>query len=75
MTTYRGHCDVAELLLNRGSEIQEKDIGGFNALFYAASNGFKDIAELLLARGVDFHEKYYGGHTAKLIATKLCSYR
>ena len=48
-----GHDKVAELLLNRGAGINEKDNYECSPLHYASSYGRVGIVELLLARGAN----------------------
>jgi ankyrin repeat protein len=52
-TTFsKERVDVAELLLNAGSD-PNADMRGVTALHFAARRGYAKLAELLLARGAD----------------------
>jgi ankyrin repeat protein len=53
-----GHTWIAELLLARGVNIDERDdVYEFTALHYAARFGQKEIAELLIQKGADIEAK------------------
>ena len=63
------HKDIAELLLAKGSVIDEKDDeSGFTALHYTARFGNKSVAELLLAKGADINATNKEGRTPLYIA-------
>ncbi len=49
----RGHRDIAELLLERGANVEARDFSGARPLHFAVENGHQDIVELLLAHGAD----------------------
>ena len=48
-----GHERVAELLLQRGAEVNLQNSDGWTALMQAAINGHERVVELLLQRGAD----------------------
>ena len=48
-----GRPPIAELLLDRGADVDARTHGGFTPLMEAAQNGDLDTARLLLARGAD----------------------
>ena len=52
-----GYKEVAELLINKGADVQSKDKCGESALHTAAIRGYEDIAELLIANGADVNAK------------------
>lgn len=61
--------DIVELLLGKGSRIDEKgDTYGFTALHYATRFGNKDVVELLIARGADIDAKDKEGRTPLYVA-------
>jgi hypothetical protein len=48
-----GHADVAELLLERGADLEAAGANGWTPLHLAANNGRLDMARLLLDAGAD----------------------
>jgi ankyrin repeat protein len=48
-----GHTDAAELLLERGADVNAKGILGGTGLHWAAINGHKETVAFLLAHGAD----------------------
>ena len=48
-----GHTNVAELLLERGADVNAKGILGGTGLHWAAINGHKETVAFLLAHGAD----------------------
>ena len=59
-SSWRGHKDVVQLLLDAGAEPNKEDKKGFTPLYPAAVVGHKDVVLLLLDRGAD--PKKGGGH-------------
>ena len=51
--------DVAELLLNRGANVDEKDVYGSTALTLASEFASENIVSMLLDRGANINEKCY----------------
>ena len=51
--TFKGHKEIAELLIAKGADLNAKDKKGRTPLFGAAQDGQKEIAELLIAKGAD----------------------
>eukprot|EP00054_Salpingoeca_dolichothecata_P020433 m.128911 g.128911 ORF g.128911 m.128911 type:complete len:106 (-) comp23615_c0_seq2:90-407(-) len=49
-----GHCDVAQLLLDHGADVNYCDQHGHTPLFHAASQSFA-MVELLIKHGADVH--------------------
>jgi ankyrin repeat protein len=67
----RGNKEVAELLIDRGANVNEKVIrinGDFTPLYIAAWNGHKNVAELLIAKGAEVNVKTKNGWTPLHIA-------
>jgi ankyrin repeat protein len=59
----KGHKDIAELLITRGADVDEKAKsdawrhGGWTPLYFAIWHHHSDVAELLLAKGADVNVK------------------
>lgn len=71
--SYRGHKEVAELLLERGADVNAEGGVYGNALQAASSQGHKEVAQMLLEKGADVNARggrygnalcaaSYGGH-------------
>ena len=52
-TAYRGHTDMAELLIAKGANVNVKNEDGRTPLHRAVEYGQIALAELLLAHGAD----------------------
>ncbi|MEU2991975.1 ankyrin repeat domain-containing protein [Streptomyces griseoincarnatus] len=52
-----GHPDVVELLLDRGADIEDRDVKGWSPLEWAVSFGQVEAVQLLLARGAEPTER------------------
>jgi hypothetical protein len=63
-----GHVEVAQLLLDRGAEIDTREFGeglrGTTALMIAAYHGHTNMVRLLLERGANIHATNLNGKTA-----------
>ena len=57
------HKEVAELLINKGADVNVKLPGGWTPLLWAVINGLKEVAELLIASGADMNAKERDGMT------------
>ena len=53
----KGHKEIAELLIEKGADLNAKQNLGWTPLHNAASSGHKEIAELLITKGVDVNAK------------------
>ena len=60
---WRGHKDVMELLLDRGSDVNAKTDRGHTPLHLAVHQNHKELAELLIARGADVNARTRHGRT------------
>ena len=49
----KGHFEICRLLLDKGAQVEAKDIGGSAPLHYAAAEGHVEIVRLLCDRGAD----------------------
>lgn len=63
---WKGHAEVAALLLDFGADIQARNSNGHwgdTPLHAAAHGNQRAVAELLIARGADIHAKNASGNT------------
>ena len=65
---YRGHKEVVEILLNKGSNVNLKNEAGTTALMYAAMDGHSDIVRLLLGKNARVNDRDKFGQTALMQA-------
>lgn len=56
-----GHRDTAELLIQKGADVNLRDSHGCSLLNHAVMDGHRDIAELFLQNGADVNLKGDGG--------------
>lgn len=57
-----GHYEVAQLLVQKGANVNATDLWKFTPLHEASSKGKLDIVKLLLTHGADPHKKNRDGH-------------
>jgi cytohesin len=57
--------DVAEVLIDKGADVNAKSKDDFTPLHNAAGRGHKDIAEVLIAKGADVNSRSKGGFFKK----------
>jgi hypothetical protein len=65
-----GNKQMAERLLEEGSEVDARDAAGRTALHLAAEAGRREIAELLLQHGADVNATDLQGHTPTGLAVE-----
>ncbi|EGO63973.1 ankyrin repeat domain-containing protein [Acetonema longum] len=65
-----GNGTIAEILLQRGADVNARDKDGQTALMKAAAQGHDQMAERLLAAGADWRIKDKNGETALDIAVR-----
>ena len=53
ITAFNGHLSICRLLLDKGAQVEAKDIFGCTPLHYAAFDGHVEIVRLLCDRGAD----------------------
>ncbi|XP_028039256.1 transient receptor potential channel pyrexia-like [Bombyx mandarina] len=64
-------CDIIELLVNWGAQVNKKDEYGYSAIHLAAMDGLTQCVETLIFLGADVTSKSKKGHTAlSVIARK-----
>ena len=68
-----GNTQMAELLIDKGADVNAKDDCGFTPLRWATMLGRKDIVEFLIAKGADVNAKDYNGWTPLHWAARLGS--
>ncbi|KFY32155.1 hypothetical protein V493_00461 [Pseudogymnoascus sp. VKM F-4281 (FW-2241)] len=66
-----GHEAVAQLLLNKGAEVDAKNKNGETPLYLAAQRGHKAVAQLLLNKGAEVDAKNKDGETPLNLAAVL----
>jgi len=65
---FKGHYDIAKLLIDAGADVNAKNYNESTALIYAATFGQKEIISLLVASGADITIKDSSGYTAEMHA-------
>lgn len=68
LAVFKGHKDVAELLIAKGAMVNVKAKNNATPLHYAAMQGHTDVAELLIAKGADVNAKNQRGLTPLALA-------
>ena len=64
MEAVDGHLEIVKLLLERGANVNEKDIFCFTPLFCASINNHLEIVKVLLEYGANVNEKNKWGITS-----------
>jgi ankyrin repeat protein len=63
--------EMAQMLINRGAEVNTVDRDGLTPLHHAVSGGFKDVIELLLSHGAEVNVRdKYGRSPLHLVNTR-----
>ena len=68
LAAFNGHLKIVRLLLDNGSKIDMKDIGGDTALISACSAGHEDIVKLLIYNGADVNAIGFDDTTPWLVS-------
>ena len=63
-----GHCELVELLLGRGSRVNQQYVDGKSSLMYASEGGHAEVVELLLKAGARADLQAQFGVSAKKLA-------
>eukprot|EP01039_Chlorochromonas_danica_P009385 gene9385-10365_t len=69
LASHQGYLEVARLLLESGSNVDQVDTGNHTALHYAVHGCHKEVVELLIARSADVNAVGQGGKTALHLAS------
>ena len=56
-----GHLDICRLLIDKGAQVEAKNISGWTPLHFAAFGGYVEIVRLLCDRGADIEARTTGG--------------
>ena len=56
LSSEKGHKEIAELLLEKGADVNAKGKSGLTALMSASLRGHKEIAVLLIEKGAEINE-------------------
>ncbi|MEK7434682.1 MAG: ankyrin repeat domain-containing protein, partial [Cyanobacteriota bacterium] len=64
------NTEIAELLINKGADINEKDFFGNTVLMIASEKGEKKIVQLLINKGVNVNEKNKDDYNSLILASK-----
>ncbi len=64
MATYSNQLEIAELLIEKGADVNEQDAMGNTPLMGVCFKGNLEIIEMLLAKGADVHFKNSKGDSA-----------
>ena len=67
---YMGATELAQDLVQRGTELEAEDEDGFTALMYAANAGQEQVVELLIRTGADVNHRDREGSTALMFAAQ-----
>lgn len=59
-----GRLEAAKLLLDRGADINARNLNGQTALMHASFNGYPEMVQLLLEKGADVNATAESGATA-----------
>ncbi len=68
LTTYYGHYDVAQFLVEGGAKVDAKDGSGNTALMGVCFKGYTEIAELLIKAGANVNHVNSMGATCLIYA-------
>jgi hypothetical protein len=60
----RGHLEIVEWLIQQKINLQEKDVNGQNALFYAMRGGHKEVVQRLIDHQINLFVQDAFGHFA-----------
>lgn len=67
--SYKGHVDIARLLIQNGANVNATTWNDGTALIIASNNGHIEIVRLLLENGANVNAKDHDGYTALIGAT------
>ncbi len=65
---FKGHYNIAKLLIASGADVNQKNVNETTALIYAATFGQKEIIKLLIENEADISARDNRGFTAEMHA-------
>ena len=66
---YKGYFSISDYLIQRGAEVNCRNIYGSLPIHYACLKGHLDTVKLLISKGSDFKSTNNDGHTPLLLAS------
>lgn len=69
MSSFLGHDKVAELLIEKGADINVVVQDGMTVLHWAADKGFEKLVAMLIEKGANVNAVNENGNSALILAT------
>ncbi len=70
MATHRGHTKAAQILIDKGANMNAADKNGDTVLMWAARYGYTELAKILTDKGADVNAADKNGDTALMWAER-----
>lgn len=67
---FRGHSDIAEILLDHGARVDSRTLDGTSPIFLASQSGHLELVKLLIERGSNASLCRFGSESPLYIAAK-----
>ncbi len=64
-----GHSDVVKMLVDKGAEVNEKNLKEVSVLMAASQNGHSDVVRILIDKGAEVNMLNNNGVTALIVAS------